>query len=51
MHLVTGGMIKKCYHSLAMGNAEEEIKKVAKYVTKAVDDDGIYHGLRMVGLL
>jgi Cof subfamily protein (haloacid dehalogenase superfamily) len=38
-------------NSVAMGNANPAIKKVAKYVTKSVSEDGIYHGLKMVGLL
>ncbi|NPC91648.1 Cof-type HAD-IIB family hydrolase [Bacillus sp. WMMC1349] len=44
-------MLLTVENSVAMGNGEEEIKKVAKYVTKSVEDDGIYHGLQMVGLL
>jgi Cof subfamily protein (haloacid dehalogenase superfamily) len=38
-------------NSVAMGNAEDKAKEVAKYVTKSVDDNGILHGLQMVGLL
>ncbi|SMQ63801.1 hypothetical protein SAMN05444673_0893 [Bacillus sp. OV166] len=37
--------------SVAMGNGHELAKKAAKYITKPVDQDGILHGLRMVGLL
>lgn len=44
-------MLKAIHHSVAMGNGKEEAKAVAKYVTKSVDDDGILHGLKMVGLL
>ncbi|WP_249872392.1 Cof-type HAD-IIB family hydrolase [Oceanobacillus saliphilus] len=44
-------MLTDIHHSVAMGNASEEIKSVAKYVTKSVDEDGLYHGLKMVGLL
>ncbi len=44
-------MLKQIYHSVAMGNAEPEAKAVARYVTNPVDEDGIVHGLRMVGLL
>ncbi|MDF0725358.1 Cof-type HAD-IIB family hydrolase [Cytobacillus sp. S13-E01] len=36
---------------IAMGNALDEIKKRADIVTKDVDNDGILHGLRLVGLL
>ena len=38
-------------NSVAMGNAEEKVKAVARYVTKSVEENGISHGLQMVGLL
>ncbi len=38
-------------NSVAMGNAHIEAKKVAKHVTKHVNEDGILHGLQLVGLL
>lgn len=44
-------MLSAVKNSVAMGNAEEKVKAVAKYVTKSVEDNGIYHGLQMVGLL
>lgn len=44
-------MLQYVGHGIAMGNAPEEVKKVARHVTKDVDDDGIAHGLKMVGLL
>lgn len=44
-------MLSTIHNSVAMGNGEEEVKRVAKYVTKSVDEDGILHGLQMVGLL
>lgn len=44
-------MLSTVVHSVAMGNAEDEVKHVAKYVTKNVDQKGISYGLRMVGLL
>ncbi|WP_421102926.1 Cof-type HAD-IIB family hydrolase [Sporosarcina psychrophila] len=44
-------MLKYAGHSVAMGNAPEEVKKVARYVTKDVGEDGIAYGLQMVGLL
>lgn len=37
--------------SVAMGNAPDVVKQAANYVTRDVTDDGIMHGLRMVGLL
>ncbi|MCC3372515.1 Cof-type HAD-IIB family hydrolase [Cohnella sp. REN36] len=36
---------------IAMGNAPDVVKKAAKLVTRNVEDDGIWHGLRMAGLL
>ncbi|MEN2767818.1 Cof-type HAD-IIB family hydrolase [Ornithinibacillus xuwenensis] len=44
-------MLQTITNSVAMGNAEETVKSYAKHVTKPVDQDGIYHGLKMVGLL
>ncbi len=44
-------MLSTVKNSVAMGNAKDQVKEVAKYVTKSVEDDGIVHGLRMVGLL
>src|SRR5690625_1863833 len=38
-------------NSVAMGNALDPVKDVAKHVTKTVDDDGIVHGLKKLGLL
>jgi Cof subfamily protein (haloacid dehalogenase superfamily) len=44
-------MLSTVKNSVAMGNAEDQVKEVAKYVTKSVEDDGIMHGLKLVGLL
>lgn len=44
-------MLSFVKNSVAMGNAEDQVKKVAKYVTKNVDEDGILKGLQLVGLL
>lgn len=38
-------------NSIAMGNGVTEAKAAAKYITNPVDEDGILHGLKMVGLL
>ncbi|MBW4081103.1 Cof-type HAD-IIB family hydrolase [Paenibacillus sp. S150] len=38
-------------HGIAMGNAEDEVKAAAAYVTKHVSENGILEGLKMVGLL
>ena len=44
-------MLSTVKNSVARGNARDKVKEVAKYVTKSVEDDGIVHGLKMVGLL
>lgn len=44
-------MLQAVPNSVAMGNAVEEVKKAAKYVTKSSDEDGIVYGLQLVGLL
>ncbi|MFK9090309.1 Cof-type HAD-IIB family hydrolase [Bacillus salipaludis] len=44
-------MLSTVKNSVAMGNAEEQVKVHAKYITKSVEEDGIFHGLQMVGLL
>lgn len=44
-------MLSYVGHGIAMGNAEDEVKAAASYVTKHVSEDGIYEGLKMVGLL
>lgn len=38
-------------NSVAMGNGEALAKQTAKYITKSACQDGIAHGLKMVGLL
>ncbi|HZK20140.1 MAG TPA: HAD-IIB family hydrolase, partial [Treponemataceae bacterium] len=38
-------MIKKCPHGVAMGNALNEVKEVAWYVTRTNDECGIAHAL------
>jgi Cof subfamily protein (haloacid dehalogenase superfamily) len=44
-------MLSSIHNSVAMGNAPEEVKSVAKYVTNSSDNNGIVRGLEMVGLL
>ncbi|WP_184663096.1 Cof-type HAD-IIB family hydrolase [Texcoconibacillus texcoconensis] len=44
-------MLSTVKNSVAMGNAADEVKSVSKYVTKPVQENGIVHGLEMVGLL
>ncbi|WP_040203152.1 Cof-type HAD-IIB family hydrolase [Neobacillus jeddahensis] len=44
-------MLTFVQNSVAMGNAVDQVKAVAKYVTKHVDEDGLLRGLELVGLL
>ena len=44
-------MIKYAGTGVAMGNAGEDVKLVADYVTTSVDDDGIGNALRHFGVL
>ncbi len=44
-------MLSFVENSIAMGNAHDKVKASAKHVTKHVDEDGIEHGLKLVGLL
>ncbi len=44
-------MLKAVTHSVAMGNAADEVKRVASFVTKSVDEDGIWHALKHFSLI
>ena len=44
-------MLQFVGHGVAMGNADPRIKKLARYVTSDVGQDGIMHGLGQLGLL
>ncbi|AZK48888.1 Cof-type HAD-IIB family hydrolase [Paenibacillus lentus] len=44
-------MLQYVGHGVAMGNAPDSVKEIARHVTTDVDQHGIVHGLRMVGLL
>lgn len=44
-------MLKYVSIGIAMGNASEEVKAAADYVTKSVDDEGIYQALKHFNLL
>lgn len=39
-------MLRMCPYSVAMGNAIEQVKENAAYVTTDIDDDGIYNALK-----
>lgn len=44
-------MIEYAHVGIAMGNSIEELKKRADYVTAGIDEDGIEHALKELGLL
>lgn len=44
-------MLQFAQIGVAMGNAEEEVKEAADYVTEDIDEDGIFHALQHFGLL
>jgi Cof subfamily protein (haloacid dehalogenase superfamily) len=43
-------MIKYAGTGVAMGNADEEVKRAADYITTSVDDDGVGNALRHFGV-
>ena len=45
------GMIQSATIGVAMGNAVDELKAVADFVTTDVGDDGIANGLRKLGYI
>ncbi|OEH92996.1 Cof-type HAD-IIB family hydrolase [Bacillus solimangrovi] len=44
-------MLSSVGTGIAMGNGKQEAKDVASIITRNVDEDGIYYGLKEVGLL
>jgi Cof subfamily protein (haloacid dehalogenase superfamily) len=44
-------MFKCCTHSIAMGNAKDEVKVLATMTTDAIDNDGLYKGFVKSGLI
>lgn len=44
-------MLQYCGIGVAMGNAADEVKREADYVTTSVDDDGITHALVQLGII
>lgn len=44
-------MFLEVKYGIAMGNAKEEVKKSAYYVTKSIDKDGIYHAFKHFKLI
>lgn len=44
-------MFEVCGTSVAMGNAEPELKRLADHVTTSVTEDGVWHAFHNLGLL
>lgn len=44
-------MLKYVKHAIVMGNGEPELFKLAYYVTKDIEEDGIYHALEHLDLI
>jgi Cof subfamily protein (haloacid dehalogenase superfamily) len=44
-------MLKHVAVGVAMGNAMDEVKAIADYITSSVDDDGIYHAMKHFGII
>ena len=44
-------MLEYVHVGIAMGNASDDVKAVADYVTDSVDEDGILHALEHFGVL
>lgn len=44
-------MLSYVGHGIAMGNATEEVKQTAEFVTTEIHEDGIYHAMKHYGLI
>jgi Cof subfamily protein (haloacid dehalogenase superfamily) len=44
-------MLRYVKHSIAMENADEETRSLVSYITKDVDEDGVYHALRHFNII
>lgn len=44
-------MIEYADIGVAMGNGKEDLKKIADFVTRSVEEDGVLHGLKELGIL
>lgn len=44
-------MIKACHTSIAMGNGDNEVKKLTTRVTESVSNNGIYNELKRMGII
>lgn len=44
-------MLRVVKNSIAMGNAKDEVMACCSYVTKGIDEDGIYYALKHFGII
>ena len=44
-------MLRHAAISVAMGNAKDDVKAAANYITSSVDDDGIKNALEHFGII
>lgn len=44
-------ILKSAGIGIAMGNSSDEVKQIADFVTKDIDDDGIYYALKTLNIL
>jgi hydroxymethylpyrimidine pyrophosphatase-like HAD family hydrolase len=44
-------LLQACEHSIAMGNADPELKAIADYITAPVDQDGLALAFKHFGLI
>lgn len=44
-------MLETCYYGVAMGNAVDELKEIATTVCETVQEDGIYHEFKRLGII
>lgn len=44
-------MLEVCNISIAMGNGQEEVKEIADFVTKDIDEDGLEYAFKKFGLI
>ena len=45
------GMLRHAGIGVAMGNANDDVKNAADYITTSVDENGIAHALKHFGII
>ena len=44
-------MLEQCENSIAMGNAIDEVKAIASYITTDIDEDGLYNAFKKFNII